>query len=264
MAMLEFSDRKDEMNQFANGPEMIVEDRDAHINYDVLAYRSQTHSIDHDRLNAVHLRKMTKGLSIQAVADDMHSSWSTVKGVEDPDNAKNKPRETTVVAYINSVNKLTNQYIIMSGDGLPSIVQVPSDPNGAIVDAAIMSRSNFDFDVLVQARRALGWTQLHIAALAHLSDSTVASIEGHGKTTPRPESMAAYANAIITECKNRTPKSIIEISGSVGHGHNTKVSVKPKSSKTKMEQELKELMGLYDPKPRLMHKGMPKRKGNTR
>ena len=261
MAMVEFSDRQD---GFEDGPELMKTDRDVPSINDVLAYRSQTYYVDHDRLNAVHLRKMTRGLSIQAVADDMHSSWSTVKGVEDPEGSKSKPRETTVMSYINSVNKLANRSIIMGGDRRANIIQTPSDSSGVIIDAAIMSRSNFDFDVLVQARKALGWTQLHVAALAHLSDSTIASIEGNGKTTPRPESMAAYANAIITECKNRTPRSIIEISGSVGRGRNSKVSVKTRASKTRIEQELKELMGMYDPRPRLMHKGRPKRKGNTR
>lgn len=205
----------------------------------------------------VTMRKLTKGLSIARVAKDMNTSWDVVKNVELLDESEHKPRQQTLDRYIEAVDNFISGNVGQTATEPVAIVTIDSDP---IIDTALMAADSFNFETVVNARKALGWTLMETAERTALSASTVSSLEKKGLRHAHQKSAFSYVKAIISECRNRTGTANI---AALRKAMSSKHKVRQHIGSNKLDrQQILELMGMFQPKPRVMRRGRLKKLGN--
>lgn len=205
----------------------------------------------------VTMRKLTKGLSIARVAKDMNTSWDVVKNVELLDESEHKPRQQTIDRYIEAVDNFISGNAGQTAAEPIAVVTIDSDP---IIDVALMAADSFSFDTIVNARKALGWTLMETAERTELSASTVSSLEKKGLRHAHQKSAFSYVKAIISECRNRTGTANI---AALRKAMSSKHKVRQHIDSNKLNrQQILELMGMFQPKPRVMRRGRLKKLGN--
>lgn len=206
----------------------------------------------------VTMRKLTKGLSITRVAKDMNTSWDVVKNVELLDKSEHKPRQQTIDRYIEAVDNFISGNTNSTTATEPvAVVTIDSDP---IIDTALMAADSFSFDTVVNARKALGWTLVETAERAELSAATVSSLERKGLWHAHQKSAFSYVKAIISECRSRTGTANI---AALRKAMSSKPKVHGHADSNKLDrQQILELMGMFQPKPRVMRRGRLKKLGN--
>lgn len=205
----------------------------------------------------VTMRKLTKGLSIARVAKDMNTSWDVVKNVELLDESEHKPRQQTIDRYIEAVDNFISGNVGQTAAEPVAVVTIDSDP---IIDTALMAADSFNFDTIVNARKALGWTLMETAERTELSASTVSSLEKKGLRHAHQKSAFSYVKAIISECRSRTGTANI---AALRKAMSSKHKVRQHIDSNKLNrQQILELMGMFQPKPRVMRRGRLKKLGN--
>lgn len=205
----------------------------------------------------VTMRKLTKGLSIARVAKDMNTSWDVVKNVELLDESEHKPRQQTIDRYIEAVDNFISGNTGQTAAEPVAIVTIDSDP---IIDTALMAADSFSFETVVNARKALGWTLMETAERTELSASTVSSLEKKGLRHAHQKSAFSYVKAIISECRSRTGTANI---AALRKAMSSKHKVRQHIDSDKLNrQQILELMGMFQPKPRVMRRGRLKKLGN--
>ena len=205
----------------------------------------------------VTMRKLTKGLSIARVAKDMNTSWDVVKNVELLDESEHKPRQQTIDRYIEAVDNFISGNAGQTAAEPIAVVTIDSDP---IIDTALMAADSFSFDTVVKARKALGWTLMETAERAELSTATVSSLERKGLWHAHQKSAFSYVKAIISECRSRTGTANI---AALRKAMSSKHKVRQHIDSDKLNrQQILELMGMFQPKPRVMRRGRLKKLGN--
>lgn len=205
----------------------------------------------------VTMRKLTKGLSIARVAKDMNTSWDVVKNVELLDESEHKPRQQTIDRYIEAVDNFISGNTGQTAAEPVAIVTIDSDP---IIDTALMAADSFSFETVVNARKALGWTLMETAERTALSASTVSSLEKKGLRHAHQKSAFSYVKAIISECRSRTGTANI---AALRKAMSSKHKVRQHIDSDKLNrQQILELMGMFQPKPRVMRRGRLKKLGN--
>lgn len=205
----------------------------------------------------VTMRKLTKGLSIARVAKDMNTSWDVVKNVELLDESEHKPRQQTIDRYIEAVDNFISGNVGQTAAEPVAVVTIDSDP---IIDTALMAADSFSFDTVVNARKALGWTLMETAERTELSASTVSSLEKKGLRHAHQKSAFSYVKAIISECRSRTGTANI---AALRKAMSSKHKVRQHIDSNKLNrQQILELMGMFQPKPRVMRRGRLKKLGN--
>lgn len=205
----------------------------------------------------VTMRKLTKGLSIARVAKDMNTSWDVVKNVELLDESEHKPRQQTIDRYIEAVDNFISGNAGQTAAEPIAVVTIDSDP---IIDTALMAADSFSFETVVNARKALGWTLMETAERTELSASTVSSLEKKGLRHAHQKSAFSYVKAIISECRSRTGTANI---AALRKAMSSKHKVRQHIDSDKLNrQQILELMGMFQPKPRVMRRGRLKKLGN--
>jgi len=205
----------------------------------------------------VTMRKLTKGLSIARVAKYMNTSWDVVKNVELLDESEHRPRQRTIDRYIEAVDNFISGNAGQTATEPVAVVTIDSDP---IIDTALMAADSFSFDTVVKARKALGWTLMETAERAELSAATVSSLEKKGLWHAHQKSAFSYVKAIISECRNRTGTANI---AALRKAMASKHKVRQHIDSNKLDrQQILELMGMFQPKPRIMRRGRLKKLGN--
>lgn len=205
----------------------------------------------------VTMRKLTKGLSIARVAKDMNTSWDVVKNVELLDESEHKPRQQTIDRYIEAVDNFISGNTGQTAAEPIAVVTIDSDP---IIDTALMAADSFSFETVVNARKALGWTLMETAERTALSASTVSSLEKKGLRHAHQKSAFSYVKAIISECRSRTGTANI---AALRKAMSSKHKVRQHIDSDKLDrQQILELMGMFQPKPRVMRRGRLKKLGN--
>lgn len=205
----------------------------------------------------VTMRKLTKGLSIARVAKDMNTSWDVVKNVELLDESEHKPRQQTIDRYIEAVDNFISGNAGQTAAEPIAVVTIDSDP---IIDTALMAADSFSFETVVNARKALGWTLMETAERTALSASTVSSLEKKGLRHAHQKSAFSYVKAIISECRSRTGTANI---AALRKAMSSKHKVRQHIDSDKLNrQQILELMGMFQPKPRVMRRGRLKKLGN--
>lgn len=205
----------------------------------------------------VTMRKLTKGLSIARVAKDMNTSWDVVKNLELLDESEHKPRQRTIDRYIEAVDNFISGNAGQTATEPVAVITIDSDP---IIDTALMSADSFNFETVVNARKALGWTLMETAERTELSASTVSSLERKGLRHAHQKSAFSYVKAIISECRSRTGTANI---AALRKAMASKHKVRQHIDSNKLDrQQILELMGMFQPKPRIMRRGRLKKLGN--
>lgn len=205
----------------------------------------------------VTMRKLTKGLSIARVAKDMNTSWDVVKNVELLDESEHKPRQQTIDRYIEAVDNFISGNAGQTAAEPIAVVTIDSDP---IIDTALMAADSFSFETVVNARKALGWTLMETAERTALSASTVSSLEKKGLRHAHQKSAFSYVKAIISECRSRTgTANIAALRKAMSSKHKVRQHI---DSDKPNRQQILELMGMFQPKPRVMRRGRLKKLGN--
>lgn len=206
----------------------------------------------------VAMRKLTKGLSITRVAKDMNTSWDVVKNVELLDESEHRPRQRTIDRYIEAVYNFISGNTVQPTEMEPeAVITIDSDP---IIDTALMAADSFNFETVVNARKALGWTLMETAERAGLSAPTVSSLERKGLWHAHQKSAFSYVKAIISECRSRTGTANI---AALRKAMSSKHEVRQHIDSNKLDRkQILELMGMFQPKPRIMRRGRLKKLGN--